>query len=154
MFRKMYIKSDLVIFHDWGGWRLSVEVVLSLFLSRKEKLTSTHTLALTCTATSNVHEYLLVVLKIGGCLPWMLSQCSLMSSVVYYSASNSTFLTFIIISLLLPSGGYKGYGLGMMVEVFCGILAGAQYSKYVRTWKVTDRVANLVCSVVLHCIVI
>ncbi|MEQ2226966.1 hypothetical protein ILYODFUR_032768 [Ilyodon furcidens] len=41
------------------------------------------------------------------------------------------------------TGGYKGYGLGMMVEVFCGILAGAQYSKYVRTRKVTDRVANL-----------
>ncbi|MED6260784.1 hypothetical protein ATANTOWER_028774 [Ataeniobius toweri] len=41
------------------------------------------------------------------------------------------------------TGGYKGYGLGMMVEVFCGLLAGAQYSKYVRTWKVTDRVANL-----------
>uniref|UniRef100_A0A3Q0SEA3 Malate dehydrogenase n=1 Tax=Amphilophus citrinellus TaxID=61819 RepID=A0A3Q0SEA3_AMPCI len=41
------------------------------------------------------------------------------------------------------TGGYKGYGLGMMVEVFCGILAGAQYSKYIRTWKVTDRVANL-----------
>lgn len=43
-----------------------------------------------------------------------------------------------------PSGGYKGYGLGMMVEVFCGILAGAQYSNKIRTWKVTDRVANLV----------
>jgi len=42
------------------------------------------------------------------------------------------------------AGGYKGYGLGMMVEVFCGILSGAQYSKHVRTWKVTDRVANLV----------
>uniref|UniRef100_UPI0037E730D6 uncharacterized oxidoreductase YjmC-like n=1 Tax=Semicossyphus pulcher TaxID=241346 RepID=UPI0037E730D6 len=41
------------------------------------------------------------------------------------------------------TGGYKGYGLGMMVEVFCGILAGAQYSKHVRTWKVTDRVADL-----------
>nr|XP_004563910.1 uncharacterized protein LOC101476659 [Maylandia zebra] len=41
------------------------------------------------------------------------------------------------------TGGYKGYGLGMMVEVFCGILAGAQYSKYIRSWKVTDRVANL-----------
>uniref|UniRef100_G3NH26 Malate dehydrogenase n=1 Tax=Gasterosteus aculeatus aculeatus TaxID=481459 RepID=G3NH26_GASAC len=41
------------------------------------------------------------------------------------------------------TGGYKGFGLGMMVEVFCGILAGAQYSKHVRTWKVTDRVANL-----------
>ncbi|KAF7216168.1 uncharacterized oxidoreductase YjmC isoform X1 [Nothobranchius furzeri] len=41
------------------------------------------------------------------------------------------------------TGGYKGYGLGMMVEVFCGILAGAHYSKYIRTWKVTDRVADL-----------
>lgn len=41
------------------------------------------------------------------------------------------------------TGGYKGYGLGMMVEVFCGILAGAEYSKHVRTWKVTDKVANL-----------
>ena len=44
----------------------------------------------------------------------------------------------------LCPGGYKGYGLGMMVEVFCGILSGAQYSKHVRTWKVTDRAANLV----------
>lgn len=44
----------------------------------------------------------------------------------------------------LTSGGYKGYGLGMMVEVFCGILAGAQYSNNIRTWKVTDRIANLV----------
>lgn len=44
----------------------------------------------------------------------------------------------------LTSGGYKGYGLGMMVEVFCGILAGAQYSSNIRTWKVTDRIANLV----------
>ncbi|XP_058501351.1 uncharacterized oxidoreductase YjmC-like [Solea solea] len=41
------------------------------------------------------------------------------------------------------TGGYKGYGLGMMVEMFCGILAGANYSKHVRTWKVTDQVANL-----------
>lgn len=45
---------------------------------------------------------------------------------------------------VLFSGGYKGYGLGMMVELFCGILAGAQYSKHIRTWKVTDRIANLV----------
>lgn len=44
----------------------------------------------------------------------------------------------------LTSGGYKGYGLGMMVEVFCGILAGAQYSSNIRTWKVTNRIANLV----------
>uniref|UniRef100_A0A667YX37 Uncharacterized oxidoreductase YjmC-like n=1 Tax=Myripristis murdjan TaxID=586833 RepID=A0A667YX37_9TELE len=41
------------------------------------------------------------------------------------------------------TGGYKGYGLGMMVEVFCGILAGAEYSRNVRKWKETNRVANL-----------
>lgn len=51
---------------------------------------------------------------------------------------------FVVCFVLFPSGGYKGYGLGMMVEVFCGILAGAQYSNHVRTWKVTDRIANLV----------
>lgn len=50
----------------------------------------------------------------------------------------------VCVVMSVPSGGYKGYGLGMMVEVFCGILAGAHYSKYIRTWKVTDRVANLV----------
>ncbi|CAM9460012.1 unnamed protein product [Lampetra fluviatilis] len=41
------------------------------------------------------------------------------------------------------TGGYKGYGLGMMVEVFCGIMAGATYSKNVRTWRETNRVADL-----------
>ncbi|XP_066557161.1 uncharacterized oxidoreductase YjmC isoform X2 [Amia ocellicauda] len=41
------------------------------------------------------------------------------------------------------TGGYKGFGLGMMVEVFCGMLAGSQYSRHIRTWKVTDRVADL-----------
>lgn len=41
------------------------------------------------------------------------------------------------------TGGYKGYGLGMMVEVFCGILAGAEYSNRIRTWKNTTKVANL-----------
>lgn len=57
----------------------------------------------------------------------------------------SRMLQCLCLCVLLSSGGYKGFGLGMMVEVFCGILAGAQYSKHVRTWKVTDRVANLVC---------
>ncbi|XP_019912127.1 uncharacterized oxidoreductase YjmC isoform X2 [Esox lucius] len=41
------------------------------------------------------------------------------------------------------TGGYKGFGLGMMVEVFCGMLAGSHYSQNIRTWKVTDRAANL-----------
>ncbi|KAK3558217.1 hypothetical protein QTP86_013987 [Hemibagrus guttatus] len=41
------------------------------------------------------------------------------------------------------TGGYKGYGLALMVEVFCGILAGSNYSKHIRTWRMTDRRANL-----------
>ncbi|XP_036391576.1 uncharacterized oxidoreductase YjmC-like [Megalops cyprinoides] len=41
------------------------------------------------------------------------------------------------------TGGHKGFGLGLMVEVFCGMLAGSQYSRHIRTWKVTDRVADL-----------
>uniref|UniRef100_H2Y422 Malate dehydrogenase n=1 Tax=Ciona savignyi TaxID=51511 RepID=H2Y422_CIOSA len=41
------------------------------------------------------------------------------------------------------SGGYKGYGLAMMVEVMCGILAGAHYGKNVRKWGTTERIADL-----------
>ncbi|XP_033117466.1 uncharacterized oxidoreductase YjmC-like isoform X2 [Anneissia japonica] len=50
---------------------------------------------------------------------------------------------------LLPLGGtelcsgYKGYGLAMMVELFCGILGGASYGPNVRDWKDTGSVANL-----------
>ncbi|CAH8508510.1 unnamed protein product [Dicrocoelium dendriticum] len=50
---------------------------------------------------------------------------------------------------LLPLGGeestsgYKGSGLAMMVEIFCGILAGASYGPNVRTWMNADRPANL-----------
>ena len=42
------------------------------------------------------------------------------------------------------TGGYKGYGLGMMVEVFCGLLSGASFGPNVRRWKTNDRPANLV----------
>uniref|UniRef100_A0A182MF34 Malate dehydrogenase n=1 Tax=Anopheles culicifacies TaxID=139723 RepID=A0A182MF34_9DIPT len=41
---------------------------------------------------------------------------------------------------LMPLGGteltsgYKGYGLGAMVEVFCGILAGSNYATKIRKW--------------------
>lgn len=41
---------------------------------------------------------------------------------------------------LMPLGGteltsgYKGYGLAAMVEVFCGIMAGSNYSTKVRKW--------------------
>lgn len=50
---------------------------------------------------------------------------------------------------LMPLGGselhsgYKGYGLGMLVEVFCGILSGGQYGPNVRKWMQTDRPADL-----------
>ncbi|XP_065069084.1 uncharacterized oxidoreductase YjmC-like isoform X1 [Rhopilema esculentum] len=45
------------------------------------------------------------------------------------------------------SGGYKGYGLAMMVEIFCGILSGSLYGPYIRSWlnasKEDLRPANL-----------
>ena len=46
--------------------------------------------------------------------------------------------------VLLFAGGFKGYGLAMMVEVLCGILADAAFGPNVRKWKGDDRVANLV----------
>jgi len=42
------------------------------------------------------------------------------------------------------SGGYKGYGLSMLVEIFCGILGNADYGPNIRRWKDTTRIANLV----------
>lgn len=52
---------------------------------------------------------------------------------------------------LLPLGGteitsgYKGYGLGALVEVMCGIMAGSNYSTKVRKWTHAgaDSEANL-----------
>lgn len=41
------------------------------------------------------------------------------------------------------TSGYKGYGLGLMVEIFCGILSGAAWGPHVRKWKVQNQVANL-----------
>ena len=42
------------------------------------------------------------------------------------------------------TGGYKGYGLAMMVEVLGGILGGGPFGKNIRKWKNDSRVANLV----------
>ena len=42
------------------------------------------------------------------------------------------------------SGGFKGYGLAVMVEVFCGILSGAAFGPNIRRWTGDERVANLV----------
>lgn len=41
------------------------------------------------------------------------------------------------------TGGYKGYGLNLMVEMFCGVLANAAIGPAVRQWGATDRSANL-----------
>lgn len=42
------------------------------------------------------------------------------------------------------NGGYKGYGLGMMVEVLGGILGGGPFGGNIRSWKDEPSVANLV----------
>ncbi|KAK3747559.1 hypothetical protein QZH41_015793 [Actinostola sp. cb2023] len=41
------------------------------------------------------------------------------------------------------TSGYKGYGLGMLVEVLSGVLAGSAIGPDIRRWKGDDRVANL-----------
>lgn len=42
------------------------------------------------------------------------------------------------------TGGYKGYGLAMMVDVFCGVLSGSAFGTNIRSWKGEDRkIANL-----------
>jgi ureidoglycolate dehydrogenase (NAD+) len=35
---------------------------------------------------------------------------------------------------LLPMGGYKGYGLAVMVDLLAGLLSGAAYLTHVRSW--------------------
>uniref|UniRef100_A0A094ZG14 Putative oxidoreductase YjmC n=1 Tax=Schistosoma haematobium TaxID=6185 RepID=A0A094ZG14_SCHHA len=50
---------------------------------------------------------------------------------------------------LMPLGGeeensgYKGYGLGMLVEILCGIITDAAFGPNVRRWLSTDKPANL-----------
>jgi len=52
-------------------------------------------------------------------------------------------------SMLMPLGGternsgYKGYGLGLMVEILCGILSGSQFGPNIRPWKTNDKIADL-----------
>lgn len=41
-------------------------------------------------------------------------------------------------------GGYKGYGLGALVEIFCGILSGSHWGPNVRKWLSTSAAADLV----------
>lgn len=42
------------------------------------------------------------------------------------------------------AGGYKGYGLGFIVELFCGILSGSAFGSNVRKWKDHSKEADLV----------
>ncbi|XP_070210571.1 uncharacterized oxidoreductase YjmC-like isoform X2 [Littorina saxatilis] len=44
---------------------------------------------------------------------------------------------------LEETSGYKGYGLGMMVEIFCGILSGSAYGHRIRNWSLHDGCADL-----------
>ncbi|VDD88380.1 unnamed protein product [Enterobius vermicularis] len=41
------------------------------------------------------------------------------------------------------TGGYKGTGLCMMVEILCGILGGAAFGKNIRRWRTNEENANL-----------
>ena len=41
------------------------------------------------------------------------------------------------------NSGYKGYGLGMFVELISGLLSGSAVAHNVRDWRSYDREANL-----------
>ncbi|PAV84594.1 hypothetical protein WR25_04299 [Diploscapter pachys] len=41
------------------------------------------------------------------------------------------------------TGGYKGTGLCMMVEMFCGILGGSAFGKHIRQWQTNEKNADL-----------
>ncbi|GFO11269.1 delta(1)-pyrroline-2-carboxylate reductase [Plakobranchus ocellatus] len=41
------------------------------------------------------------------------------------------------------TSGYKGYGLGFMVELFCGILSGSRFGQNIRTWSCHEAEADL-----------
>uniref|UniRef100_A0A0K0CXI4 Malate dehydrogenase n=1 Tax=Angiostrongylus cantonensis TaxID=6313 RepID=A0A0K0CXI4_ANGCA len=41
------------------------------------------------------------------------------------------------------TGGYKGYGLGALVEIFCGILAGSHWGPHIRKWMSASTEADL-----------
>lgn len=48
---------------------------------------------------------------------------------------------------VLPVGGAKGYGLSMFIDIFCGVLTGAGFGKYVNNmyenWKEPQNVGHL-----------
>lgn len=44
----------------------------------------------------------------------------------------------------IVSGGYKGYGMGALVEIFCGILGGSHWGPNIRRWGSDSQMADLV----------
>ena len=40
--------------------------------------------------------------------------------------------------------GYKGYGLGVMVEVLCGVMSGGPYAEHIHKWTGDASKADLV----------
>ena len=51
---------------------------------------------------------------------------------------------------LMPLGGeeinsgYKGYGLGMLVELLCGLMSGSNYGPHIRHWhNYSGQIADL-----------
>ncbi|KAK6014467.1 malate/L-lactate dehydrogenase [Ostertagia ostertagi] len=45
--------------------------------------------------------------------------------------------------ILYGGGGYKGYGMGSLVEIFCGILGGAHWGPNIRKWMTAEEDADL-----------
>lgn len=96
------------------------------------------------------------VLNGGGQMPlggaeetsmWWLKSCWCSTYVLivlnnHYHINSS----YCILVYIVYVGGYKGSGLGVLVEIFCGILSGSAYGPNIRRWKNTTTVANLVCT--------
>jgi LDH2 family malate/lactate/ureidoglycolate dehydrogenase len=60
-------------------------------------------------------------------------------------------VSLILSYLVLHLGGYKGYGLGFMVELFCGIMSGSAFGPHIRSWNKSDVTADLVYNNLLAC---
>ena len=50
---------------------------------------------------------------------------------------------------LEETGGYKGYGLAMMIEILCGVMSGGTWGPNIRPWGNTDQPGNL-----SHCFIV
>ena len=47
------------------------------------------------------------------------------------------------------TGGNKGYGLAMMIEILCGVMSGGTWGPNIRQWGKTDQPGNL-----SHCFIV